>query len=158
ANNAPHIACQRSSPSPASFLVSFEPFVEETWSSRDQFSQRPAGSARRALCFVDRSKCARSRVPTTKGSKDNEQDARDGEDRNRARPSIIVHVPGVGHARERRTSYRVSAIFPITCILFVILWTLRRGDLVSHEETDTAQSLRTKHGPLGCRVGVVLAR
>ena len=42
----------------------------------------------------------------------------------------IVHVPGVGHAREQRTLYSVAAIIPITCILFVILWTLRRGDLV----------------------------
>ena len=100
ANNAPHIACQRSSPSRASFLLSFGPFLEEIWSSRDE---RVAESPRR------------------RGSKDNEQDARDGDDRIRARPSIIVHVPGVGHAREQRTSYRVSAIFPITCILFVIL-------------------------------------
>ena len=35
---------------------------------------------------------------TTNVAKDNEKDARDGEDRIRARPSIIVHVPGVGHA------------------------------------------------------------
>jgi len=85
ANNAPYIAWQRSSPFLASFSLSFEPFVEEAWSARDQLSQRPAGSARRALCFVDRSKCARSRVPTTKGSKDNEQDARDGK-------IVTVHV------------------------------------------------------------------
>src|SRR5690242_7121633 len=100
ANNAPHIAWQRSSPSRASFLLSFGPFVEEAWSARDPRV---------------------SRVPTTKGSKDNEQDARDGEDRNRARPSIIVHVPGVGHAREQRTLYSVAAMFPIPCVLFVIL-------------------------------------
>ena len=56
-----------------------------------------------------------------KGSKDNEKDARNGEDRIRARPNIIVYVPGVSHAREQRALCRLAAIFPITRILFVIL-------------------------------------
>jgi len=46
ANNAPHIACQRSSPSRASFLLSFGPFLEEIWSSRDE---RVAESPRRTV-------------------------------------------------------------------------------------------------------------
>src|SRR5690348_17926324 len=28
----------------------------------------------------------------------------------------------------------------------------------THEETDKARTLRTKHGPLGCRAGIALAR
>src|SRR6185437_4158353 len=81
-------------------------------------------------CVLSTAQSERVAVPTTKGSKDNEKDVRDGEDRSRRRPNIIVHVLGVGHAGEQRTSSRVAAIIPITCILFVILRTLRRGDLV----------------------------
>jgi len=30
-------------------------------------------------------------------------------------------------------------------------WTRRVAGLYAHGETDTARTLRTKHGPLGCR-------
>src|SRR5579872_2470735 len=32
------------------------------------------------------------------------------------------------------------------------------SDSSAHEETDKARSLRTKHGSLGCRAGIALAR
>ena len=56
-----------------------------------------------------------------KGSKDNKKDASDGEDCFGAHPGFVVHASGLGHARDHGTSYRMAAIFPIACILFVIL-------------------------------------
>src|SRR6185312_7424735 len=81
ANNAPYIAWQRSSPFLASFLLSFDPSSRRPGPRAINCRNAPPDLPGGALCFVDRSKCARSRVPTTKDPKDNKQDASDGEDR-----------------------------------------------------------------------------